>query len=278
MANEIQPDNEDIDTELWRRRASRAAYWLGLLPTHPDIEAQRINPPIANRALAQNPVYPDAGRQGFDHGGNGQLPAYPNDYAPPAYPPPAYPPPAYPYHVYPPQAYPPPMIPPPGPGQAYGGAGRPPQSHYRQQQPARQAPEQQDGMLLPLPRKNMLMTQILTSLMSPSHCHSTPMWWAGLSCAPLCAFLSTFPFADFFSQVCANMELDPLIAQLGFKFTGDRKTDPAFRLATEEELRGAMAQAILKIKKARTREVVMEIFNLVSWLYIYSLIVADCCI
>lgn len=70
-------------------------------------------------------------------------------------------------------------------------------------------------------------------------------------------------FEDFFTRVCAHMELDPLNVNIGYKFSGDRKTDPAFRLATEEDLRGAMQRGIDKIRRARSREVIMEIFNLV---------------
>ena len=70
-------------------------------------------------------------------------------------------------------------------------------------------------------------------------------------------------FKDFFTSVCTHMELDPLNANIGYKFSGDRKTDPAFRLATEEDLRGAMQCRIDKIRRARSREVIMEIFNLV---------------
>jgi hypothetical protein len=60
------------------------------------------------------------------------------------------------------------------------------------------------------------------------------------------------------------MDLEPLEANLGYKFFGDRKTEAPFRLATDDDLRAAMAKGIDKMKRARTREVVMEIFNLVG--------------
>ena len=62
------------------------------------------------------------------------------------------------------------------------------------------------------------------------------------------------------------MELNPLNANISYKFSGDRKTDPAFHLATEEDLQGAMQRGIDKIKWARSREVIMDIFNLVMLL------------
>ena len=71
------------------------------------------------------------------------------------------------------------------------------------------------------------------------------------------------PFDDFFSRVCARMDLEPLEASIGYKFSGDRKTDAPFRLSSEDELRGAMAKGIEKMKRARTKAVIMEIFNLV---------------
>ena len=36
-------------------------------------------------------------------------------------------------------------------------------------------------------------------------------------------------FEDFFSRVCAKMDLLPLKALLRYKFSGDRKNDPTFR-------------------------------------------------
>ena len=48
-------------------------------------------------------------------------------------------------------------------------------------------------------------------------------------------------FQDFYSHVCAHMDLEPLEANLGYKFFGDRKTEAPFRLATDDDLRAAMA-------------------------------------
>jgi hypothetical protein len=70
-------------------------------------------------------------------------------------------------------------------------------------------------------------------------------------------------FDDFFSRVCAHMELPPLEALIGYKFSGDRKSDLAFRLANEQDLHQVMAQEIDKLKRARTKEVVIEIYNLI---------------
>ena len=71
-------------------------------------------------------------------------------------------------------------------------------------------------------------------------------------------------FDDFFERVCANMDVQPADAILGYKFSGGRVSDPANRLANAEDLAQAMSQAIDKIKRARTREVILEIHNLVS--------------
>ena len=43
-------------------------------------------------------------------------------------------------------------------------------------------------------------------------------------------------FQDFFSRVCARMDLDPLKASLGYKFHTDRARDPPHCLSKEEEL------------------------------------------
>lgn len=71
-------------------------------------------------------------------------------------------------------------------------------------------------------------------------------------------------FDDCFSRFCARMELELLEALLGYKFNGDRVRDPPFCLASEQDLRSAMTKGIEKLKRAQTREIVMEIHNLVS--------------
>jgi len=60
------------------------------------------------------------------------------------------------------------------------------------------------------------------------------------------------------------MELDLLTTKIGCKLSGDCKADVPYQLANEDEFRYAMEQVIDKIKRARTKEVIVEIFNLVS--------------
>jgi hypothetical protein len=43
-------------------------------------------------------------------------------------------------------------------------------------------------------------------------------------------------FEDFFSRVCACMDLDPLEASLGYKFHTDRAQDAPHQLSNEEQL------------------------------------------
>jgi hypothetical protein len=71
------------------------------------------------------------------------------------------------------------------------------------------------------------------------------------------------PFVDFFSRVCARMDLDPLDARLGYKYGSDRARDPPNQLSNEEELRNAMEKGRNKLRLARTRGVILEIHNLV---------------
>ncbi len=70
-------------------------------------------------------------------------------------------------------------------------------------------------------------------------------------------------FQDFFSCVCARMDLDPLEASLGYKFHTDHARDPPHCLSNEEELRGAMLHGEDLMKRARTRVIYLEIHNLV---------------
>lgn len=55
-------------------------------------------------------------------------------------------------------------------------------------------------------------------------------------------------------------------AVLGYKFSSDCVSDVPHRLSNPEELSVAMAKGIEKIRCARSRDVVMEIHNLVSCL------------
>ena len=84
MADNHNHDNQEIDVELYRCCAPRAGYWLGVLPTHPAIEAMRMNPPMGLGAL---PPYPGDAITAPAQDGR-----HPMGYAPPVYPfPPAMP-------------------------------------------------------------------------------------------------------------------------------------------------------------------------------------------
>ncbi|KAF7966489.1 hypothetical protein HWV62_38126 [Athelia sp. TMB] len=73
---------------------------------------------------------------------------------------------------------------------------------------------------------------------------------------------TNIPFEDFFSRICARMDLDPLTASLGYKYASDRVRDPPHQLSNEQELWVAMEKGVNKIRHARTREVILEIHNL----------------
>ncbi|KAJ8582876.1 hypothetical protein M405DRAFT_846184 [Rhizopogon salebrosus TDB-379] len=69
-------------------------------------------------------------------------------------------------------------------------------------------------------------------------------------------------FEDFFSRVCAKMDLDPSGAQLGYKFSTDRVRDDPNQLSSELQLREAMERGERLLNRARTREIILEIHNL----------------
>lgn len=84
MADNHNYNNQEIDVDLFRHRAPRAGYWLGVLPSHPAIEAMRMNPPMGLGGL---PPYPGDAVPGPAQDGR-----HPMGYAPPGYPfPPAMP-------------------------------------------------------------------------------------------------------------------------------------------------------------------------------------------
>jgi hypothetical protein len=71
------------------------------------------------------------------------------------------------------------------------------------------------------------------------------------------------------------MDLNPLDAALGYKYASDRVRDPPHQLATEDQLRAAMEKGINKIRLARSREVILEIHNLVSFILFSSVLHTD---
>ncbi|KAI6006008.1 hypothetical protein EDD15DRAFT_2359124 [Pisolithus albus] len=69
-------------------------------------------------------------------------------------------------------------------------------------------------------------------------------------------------FKDFFSRVCAKMDLDPKVAELGYKYHTDRARDPPHQLSDSEQLSEAFERGRQLMKRARGRQVILEIHNL----------------
>lgn len=70
-------------------------------------------------------------------------------------------------------------------------------------------------------------------------------------------------FADFYSRVCAAMDLDPNEATVGYKFNSDRVKDAPNQLNDESDYRAVMQEMVRRILAARTRNPVLMIHNLV---------------
>ncbi|KAF8997056.1 hypothetical protein BDQ17DRAFT_1429264 [Cyathus striatus] len=70
------------------------------------------------------------------------------------------------------------------------------------------------------------------------------------------------PFEDFFDRICAQMDLRPDNALIGYKFKGDCVSDAPHRLSTAEEYQAMIDIAIGKIRHAWHHEVVLDIHNL----------------
>lgn len=70
-------------------------------------------------------------------------------------------------------------------------------------------------------------------------------------------------FADFYSRVCARMDLDPQSARIGYKLSGDRVRDASNQLFNAVDYRLAVEKVLEKARRARHRDVVLELFNLV---------------
>ena len=73
------------------------------------------------------------------------------------------------------------------------------------------------------------------------------------------------PFEDFISRVCARMDLDLANSDtlLGYKLSGDPVRTPPYHLSNEEELREAIQKGVDKVRRSRSREVFIEIHNMV---------------
>ena len=72
-------------------------------------------------------------------------------------------------------------------------------------------------------------------------------------------------FQDFISRMCANMDLDPTTAQIGWKTLDDAQRMPARQLASDDDLKNAFRDLLkLKNNPRRKKEVVMLVIHLVS--------------
>lgn len=87
------------------------------------------------------------------------------------------------------------------------------------------------------------------------------------------SFESDIPYIDLRSRACANLDLDPADAELGYKITGlsGLKASPS-ALACEEDFANAMARIGGMISRARTKEYGIKIVNLVSSISFYGVI------
>ncbi|EDR13469.1 uncharacterized protein LACBIDRAFT_322428 [Laccaria bicolor S238N-H82] len=238
--NELQLNAAERQEML--RRFPRASFWLRMHDRHPDIHPVLEQMAQHNRNLNGNlyagllaaPVQPAA-----PPGLPAAPPAVPG-FAPQAMYPPGFPvfPGLYPNHGY----YPPAQFQP---------RAHPPYYHDR--------PENLPAPATPRPAT--ARPQVATTHVDISVPRNTEVE-NGVVTRLIVRLPTDLPWNDFFDRICANMDLIPANAVLGYKFSGDRISDPPNRLANAEDHVQAMARATEKIKRARTREVVLEIHNL----------------
>ena len=76
---------------------------------------------------------------------------------------------------------------------------------------------------------------------------------------------SDIPYIDLHARSCANLDLDPLVAELGYRISGSEgpKTLPS-ALSSEDNLLQAMARISNLILHAQTKKYGIEIVNLVN--------------
>jgi len=70
-------------------------------------------------------------------------------------------------------------------------------------------------------------------------------------------------FADFYSRMCAQMDLNPDGASIGYKFHTDRMKDAPRQLSNESEYQAMMQEMVRRVLAARSRNPVLSLYNLV---------------
>lgn len=76
---------------------------------------------------------------------------------------------------------------------------------------------------------------------------------------------SDLNFADFFSRICANMDIKLEDSSIGYKYHNDRVRDPPRQLSNEDEYTAMMVEMVRKVLVARSRNPVLFIHNLVCY-------------
>ncbi|KAJ3978691.1 hypothetical protein F5890DRAFT_1479140 [Lentinula detonsa] len=240
MPNNNHLSPEDIDR--FRRQAPRAGYWLGVLLTHPVIHDNQQHPQAQQNPPA--PYHPQAQQNP------------PALYYPPA-PPHMNPPPKF----YPAQAQPLPAMPvfpqanPPVP------YAPPPHTHV---QPQYAPPVYQQHP--PYYAQSRYYQTIANPANVTQYTVSVPLntgTVGGIVRRTKLRLPTNLAFNDFFSRICARMDLDPVSACIGYKIVpGQRARDKPYQISNEGEYRAAVTNVVDRIDRARTREVFMEILNL----------------
>ncbi|KAH7917952.1 hypothetical protein BV22DRAFT_1134975 [Leucogyrophana mollusca] len=69
-------------------------------------------------------------------------------------------------------------------------------------------------------------------------------------------------FANFWSRVCAHMDLDPAVAELGYKYSFECVGDAPRSLNTDDDLQAAIQRGQDLVRRARSRPVEIMIHNL----------------
>ncbi|KAJ3979638.1 hypothetical protein F5890DRAFT_1558493 [Lentinula detonsa] len=238
MPNNNHLSLEDID--WFRRQAPRAGYWLSVLLTHPVIHDNQQHPQAQQNPPA--PYHPQAQQN---------PPALYYPLAPPHMnPPPFYPAQAQPLPAMFPQADPPvPYVP-------------PPHTHVQPQYapPVYQQhpPYYAQSCYYQTIANPANVTQFTVSVPL-----NTGMVGGIVSCTKL-RMPTNLAFNNFFSCICACMDLDPVSACIGYKIVpGQRAHDIPYQISNnKEEYRAAITNIVDRINQARTREVFMEILNL----------------
>ncbi|KAJ8093796.1 hypothetical protein PM082_009657 [Marasmius tenuissimus] len=239
----MNPQNyTEAELEGWRRRFPCMGYWLGVHQQHPEIHGRPVFPQVP-----EQPPPPPVPQ--YHH-----VPNNPHSFQPP----PPYNAVVQPRNLQPPLPQYHDPVPPECPIPIFRAHDDPPlppppPPHYRQcvHEYANHPPPEP-----PVQHRERVVTRV--ELLVPTESDLV----GGTANHVRRRLEPDLPFHDWFSKICADMGLDESEAMIGYKFTDEAQRAAPKCITNQEQYEIAVRDYVEKQMRARTRTVVMQLFNL----------------